>query len=134
MYVCIDFDGTIAEHQYPLIGPAVPGAFKWMKKWQEAGIKLILWTMRSDLPQYKTLSEAVEFCKENGVEFFGVNENPTQHEWTDSPKAYAHQYVDDAAYGCPLLPSPTGATRPIVNWEIVGPAILRMQQKDHDLS
>ena len=48
MFIAVDFDGTIAEHDYPDIGLAVPGAFKWMREWQDAGAKLMLWTMRSD--------------------------------------------------------------------------------------
>jgi hypothetical protein len=118
MQIAIDFDGTIAEHQYPLIGPPVPGAFEWMRRFQLAGAQLILWTMRSG----RQLDEAVKFCRENDIEFYGVNTNPTQKRWTQSPKAYAHIYIDDAAYGCPLLVSPLG--RAYVDWSIVGPDVL----------
>ena len=48
MFIAIDFDGTIVDHRFPEIGKPVPGAFEWMKKFKEAGAKLILWTMRSD--------------------------------------------------------------------------------------
>ncbi len=48
MKVAIDFDGTIVEHKFPEVGKPVPGAIEWMKKWQDAGAQLILWTMRSD--------------------------------------------------------------------------------------
>jgi len=48
MYICIDFDGTIVDHRFPEIGPPVPGAVEWMLRFQEAGAKLILFTMRSD--------------------------------------------------------------------------------------
>ncbi len=34
MYICVDFDGTIVDHRFPEIGPPVPGALDWMKKWQ----------------------------------------------------------------------------------------------------
>nr|WP_082839948.1 hypothetical protein [Gemmata sp. SH-PL17]AMV25538.1 hypothetical protein VT84_14160 [Gemmata sp. SH-PL17] len=133
MIIAIDFDGTIAEHEFPDIGAPVPGAFEWMKRWQDAGAKLILWTMRSDgrsadgsRENGPVLTEAVEFCRRNGVEFYGVNGNPGQASWTQSPKAYAHVYVDDAAFGCPLRESRKAGNRPMVDWSVVGPAIHAM--------
>ena len=90
MFIAIDFDGTIVEHQFADIGRAVPGAFEWMKRWQEAGAKLILWTMRSDgrtgegKENGPVLTQAVQFCRDNGLEFFAVNGNPTQSAWTNS--------------------------------------------------
>lgn len=129
VYVAIDFDGTISDHRFPEIGKPVPGAFKWMKKFQEAGAELILWTMRSDgQNDGEVLAEAVEFCKENGVEFDLVNENP--QNWTTSPKAYAHFYIDDAAVGCPLKDNPRVGGRPYVDWDVVGPAVLQMLQQE----
>lgn len=131
MIIAVDFDGTIVEHRFPDIGTPVPGAFRWMKEWQAAGAKLILWTMRSDgrtgegKENGPVLSEAVEFCRANGVEFFAVNENPGQKSWTGSPKAYAHVYVDDAAFGCPVRES-FGTDRPMVDWSVVGPAVLEL--------
>ncbi len=128
--IAIDFDGTIAEHEFPEIGAAAPGAFEWMKRWQEAGAKLILWTMRSDgrsgtgRENGPVLTDAVEFCRANGIEFYAVNGNPTQAEWTTSPKCYAHLYVDDAAVGCPLRNSRKAGNRPMVDWAAVGPAVL----------
>ena len=44
----IDFDGTIVEHEYPLIGNPVPGALETMKDLIASGHKIILWTMRSE--------------------------------------------------------------------------------------
>lgn len=122
----IDFDGTIAEHEFPQIGPPVPGAIAWMRKFQELGASLLLWTMRSDGPEGDVLSQAIEFCRTQGVEFDGHNVNPTQHTWTLSPKMYAQVYIDDNAFGCPLLPNPNPLGRPYVDWSIVGPAVEEM--------
>lgn len=49
------------------------------------------------------LDEAVKYCAERGVAFWGINENPEQGSWTLSPKVYANFYVDDAAVGVPLI-------------------------------
>lgn len=124
--IAIDFDGTIVEHRYPDIGREVPGAIEWMKKFKEAGARLILWTMRSDGQQSgKVLTEAVKFCRSKGVTFWGVNKNPDQ-DWSESPKAYAKIYIDDAAFGCPLRESKEAGARPMVDWSQVGPAVLGM--------
>jgi hypothetical protein len=150
MIIGVDFDGTIVEHDFPDIGPAVPGALEWMKKWQEAGAKLMLWTMRSPpvratshgrpvLIEHghpvrqgesgrQVLDEAVEYCRQGGVEFWAVNRNPDQAGWSQSHKQYAHVYVDDAALGCPLLKGTLPGGRKMVDWSVVGPAVLRMIQ------
>lgn len=141
--IAIDFDGTICDHRFPDIGAPVPGAFEWMKRFQEAGALLMLWTMRSDMlaPEQRSpeghsadrnhLTEAVEFCRANGVEFWGINENPQQRSWTGSPKQYAHIYIDDAAFGCPLREMPRVGSRPAVDWSIVGPAVLALLTPTH---
>ena len=95
--VAVDFDGTIVTHEYPDIGLPVPGALETLLALQEAGVKIILWTMRSG----DKLQAAVDYLENRGIDIW-VNENPEQGTWTDSPKAYAQLYIDDAAYGCPL--------------------------------
>lgn len=63
MIIAVDFDGTIIEAGcFPNLGPALPHAFEVLKKLQEKGHQLILWTCRGG----KYLDAAVEFCKENG--------------------------------------------------------------------
>jgi len=71
------------------------------------------------------LSDAVAFCNEANIDFYGVNANPDQH-WSKSPKAYAHVYIDDAAFGCPLRENPRAGGRPFVDWDEVGPKVLQM--------
>lgn len=125
--IAIDFDGTISEHQFPAIGPPVPGAIEWMQKFQELGASLLLWTMRSDGQDVgDVLTRAIEFCRSRGVEFDGHNVNPDQHTWTSSPKMYAQVYIDDNAFGCPLLANPREGGRPYVDWSVVGPAVEAM--------
>lgn len=126
MYICIDFDGTIVDHRYPEIGEPVPMAVKWLLRLQSCGAKLILFTMRSDDPRFGALlTDAVEYLEKNGVKLFGINSNPDQKAWTASPKAYGHVYIDDSAFGCPLI-QPKGFARPCVDWKKVGPQLEHM--------
>lgn len=114
--VATDFDGTIVTHEYPNVGTPLPYAFETLKKLREKGIRVILWTMRGhpDLEKFPhldirtgefipkdTLQEAIDFCKEKGLEFDGINFSPEQ--FSTSPKQYAHVYIDDTALGCPLV-------------------------------
>lgn len=126
MIICVDFDGTIVDHSFPEIGKPVPHAVKWLKRLNMCGAKLILYTMRSDSKLFKTaLSDARKYLDDQGVELFAVNENPAQAEWTTSPKVHGNVYVDDAAFGCPLI-HPRGFNRPCVDWSEVGPELERM--------
>lgn len=111
MVIAVDFDGTVVEHAYPDIGDDVPGAAKAMQTLTKAGYKIILWTMRSG----GHLDDAVTWFADRGIELFGIQENPEQKQWTDSPKAFAHLYIDDAAFGCPLIRPP--GKRPYVDWK-----------------
>jgi len=122
MYIAIDFDGTCVTHDYPRIGKDIH-AVNVLKKLVNNGHKLILNTMRSG----KELDEAVNWFKENNIELFGVNENPTQKSWTASPKVYAHMYIDDAAFGCPLLSVPELSDRPFVNWPWIELKLTQME-------
>jgi hypothetical protein len=117
-YIALDFDGTLVDHRFPDVGPAVPHAFIWLHKFQELDAKLILWTVRSG----SYLAEAQNFIEAAGISLWGVNQNPQQSKWSESCKAYANIYIDDAAFGCPLI-HPISFNRPCVNWEIVGPEV-----------
>jgi hypothetical protein len=96
--VALDFDGTCVEHKYPKVGEDI-GAVPVLKKLVDNGHKLILYTMRSN----KTLDDAVKWFSDNGIPLYGIQTNPTQKNWTDSPKCYANLYIDDAALGVPLV-------------------------------
>jgi hypothetical protein len=122
MVIAVDFDGTCVTHEYPHVGEDI-GAQPVLRKLVEAGHQLILFTMRSG----KELQDAVKWFKNNDIPLYGVNANPTQSEWTKSPKAYAQLYIDDAALGIPLDVNVTLVNheelkqigRPFVNWEEV---------------
>lgn len=97
MIIAIDFDGTCVTHEYPRVGRDI-GAVPVLRKLVKAGHKLILFTMRSG----KELEDAVWWFRSHDIPLYGVNINPDQESWTQSPKAYAQLYIDDAALGCPL--------------------------------
>jgi hypothetical protein len=126
MYISVDFDGTMVDHRYPDIGEPVPGAVTWLQRLQRHGAKLILFTMRSNRSEsMPLLKDAVQYMEANGIQLFGVNRNPDQDSWTSSPKVYAEVYVDDSAFGCPLI-LPKGFARPCVDWKKVGPQLEHM--------
>lgn len=124
LVVAVDFDGTVVDHRYPIIGADVPGSVEWLRKLADADVKIVLFTMRSG----DTLDDAVRWYALKGIPLYGVNRNPDQGTWTSSPKAYAHVYVDDAAFGCPLRENPRSGGRPFVDWDTVGPKLLEMAE------
>jgi hypothetical protein len=95
--IAIDFDGTIVEDEYPKIGRPIIFAFETMKQLQKEGNKLILWTYREG----RSLEEAVEFCKKNGVEFYAVNKNYPDEELNADTrrKLNADIFIDDRNIG-----------------------------------
>ena len=130
LVVAVDFDGTCVEHRYPAVGPEVPNAVAWLKFFAHNGVKIILYTMRSDerpFPNHvgsdHTLSDAIKWFEERGIPLFGINENPDQGQWTRSRKVYANVYIDDAAAGCPMIQ--IGTNPPYVDWGKVGPDVCR---------
>lgn len=111
MYIAIDFDGTVVTHEYPRIGTELPDCVQTLQALSESGHRLILYTMRSD----QSLRDAVQWFSDRNLTLHGINQNPEQVSWTNSPKAYAQLYIDDAALGCPLV-HPLDGSRPYVDW------------------
>ena len=95
--LAIDFDGTIVEDAYPKIGKPNPFAFETLKKLQQDGHRLILWTYRYG----KTLQEAVDFCKKNGLEFYAINCSFPNEDYDSkkSRKINADLFIDDRNIG-----------------------------------
>jgi hydroxymethylpyrimidine pyrophosphatase-like HAD family hydrolase len=120
MYIAVDFDGTVCTHAYPEIGDNI-GAWQVLHELVDANHKIILYTMRSG----KELQAAIDLFERYNVELYGINNNPTQHHWTNSPKAYAHVYIDDAAAGCPTISQPNG--RKYVDWEAMRELLVKLE-------
>ena len=143
MIICIDFDGTVLTDSFPYYGKDI-GAIPVLKALVKNGHKIILYTIRShrevkysrgsNLPKpMDTLSLAIEWFEKNGIDLYGVNTYPDQKDWTYSPKAFAHYYIDDRNIGCPLIN--TLDSRPFVNWKLITNMLLEknlITKKDSD--
>ena len=96
--IAVDFDGTIVEHRYPEIGKEILFAFDTLKALQKQKHQLILWTYRSG----KELDEAVEYCRQNGIEFYAINNSYPEEEFDEdfsSRKIEADLFIDDRNIG-----------------------------------
>ena len=128
-YIIVDFDGTCVTHEYPNMGRDI-GSVPVLKELVENGHQLILFTMRSDMGvkngTFKSgLTDAVNWFRNNDIPLFGIQTNPTQHEWTDSPKAYGQLIIDDAAAFAPLTLNLTYSSRPFINWDKMRDELVR---------
>lgn len=97
LLIAVDFDGTIVDHEYPRIGKEKLFAFQTLRALQDKGHRLVLWTIREG----KTLEDAVEYCRSNGVEFYAVNETfPGEgFQQGQSRKVNADIFIDDRNVG-----------------------------------
>jgi hypothetical protein len=127
---CVDFDGTCVTHDFPEVGSDVPHAVQVLKALANSGAKLIVWTIRCDSPKSKNgdcdnsfyLSAAKEWFAKHNIPLYSANLNPTQAEWSTSPKAYCDFYIDDAAIGTPLIYGQH--SRAFVDWQALLPIIV----------
>lgn len=124
----IDFDGTCVTHSFPQIGNDI-GAIPVLKRLVKEGHQLILFTMRSNMITFKEiegdltpdtnghfLNDAIRWFMDNDIPLYGVQTNPTQSTWTESPKSYAPLMIDDSAIGCPLKIDLNLSPKPFVDW------------------
>lgn len=99
MVIAVDFDGTIVQHQYPKIGPEIPFATDTLRMLNNDGHQLILWSVREG----RLLQEAVDWCKQRGVEFYAVNKDFYEEDESKnkvfSRKLKADLFIDDRNIG-----------------------------------
>ena len=99
MTIAVDFDGTIVEHRYPEIGKELPFATQTLKMLIADRHKLILWSVREG----KLLDDAVEWCRQRGVEFYAVNKDFPEEDLSKnqsfSRKLKADVWIDDRNIG-----------------------------------
>lgn len=99
MTIAVDFDGTIVENRYPEIGDERMFATETLKMLIQDRHRLILWTCREG----RLLDDAINWCKERGVEFWAINkdfpeENITKNQQF-SRKIKADLFIDDRMVG-----------------------------------
>ncbi len=99
MTIAIDFDGTIVTHEYPKIGKPIPFAIETLLQLQAERHQLILWTAREG----QLLEDAVEYCRNAGLEFYAVNSNyPEENvlrETLKPRKLTVDLFIDDRNLG-----------------------------------
>ena len=104
--IAIDFDGTLFQDKFPHIGEPIKDkngltTIEKVKKMQQEGWYLILWTCRSG----NSLINAIRECEKYNLKFNAINSNHPNtkeefnisHPETESRKIYANYYLDDRA-------------------------------------
>lgn len=94
--IAVDFDGTLSLGRWPDVGPKNTALFQFLKERRKNGDKIILWTCRED----KCLTDAVQWCKSQGLEFDAVNDNLPEkiaEYGVNSRKISCDYYIDDRA-------------------------------------
>lgn len=69
--IAVDFDGTLCYSKWPELDQPNLALIEYLQEWKRNGNKLILWTCRVG----EALSKAVEWCREQNLEFDAVNDN-----------------------------------------------------------
>ncbi len=99
MTIAVDFDGTIVTHKYPDIGEEIPFAIATLKMLRQDGHKIILWSVREG----ELLDNAVDWCKERGLEFYAINRDYPEETWDNNPhfsrKIKVDVFIDDRNLG-----------------------------------
>lgn len=96
--IAVDFDGTLCTHSFPCLGLPIKPIIDYILKEKAKGSKIILWTCRNG----SLLQEAVEWSREQGIEFDAVNDDIPELKLVEfgkvkSCKVYADEYLDDKA-------------------------------------
>ena len=100
MTIAVDFDGTIVEHKYPEIGEERPFAIETLKMLIKDHHRLIMWSVREG----RLLDEAVDWCRERGVEFYAVNKDYPEEDGTNNNNHFSRKlkvdlFIDDRQIG-----------------------------------
>ena len=92
--IAVEFDGTLWYSKWPACGQPNQALITYLQEWRRNGNKLILWTCRAG----DALSKAVEWSREQNLEFDAVNDNlPEIIELygNNSRKITCDYYIDD---------------------------------------
>ena len=120
MIIYLDFDGTVVEHNYPLIGAENPHSIRIIKALQEKGHQIILNTYRADLND-GSLQDALDFLNQTHFELIPILTHTTRKihpgpfDLAESIR-FEKLYIDDIAENIPLIPNRTLAHGEMVDW------------------
>jgi len=126
MIIGVDVDGTIIDNG-PKFKP-VPFALESMKAFIDNGASIVLSTCRMG----RALEQIRQYLHQNGITVM-VNpidaqikrDLPSLHQFGFGVKPFAQLYIDDLAFGCPLIKL-EGFHNKVVDWSIVGPEVIRL--------
>lgn len=104
--LAIDFDGTIAEHEFPYIGAPKKNAVEVINRLYKQGFQIIVWTCRTTqfhgrFPKdaQPTIFHVKEWLEKHGIPFHTINNNVPEIYFQPVPKVYADVYIDDRQLG-----------------------------------
>lgn len=98
MIIAVDFDGTIARSDYPVILGEQPYAGEALRKLHEQGHYIIIWTCRCG----EQLLAAINWLLEHKIPFDRINDHNPENVakyGEGGKKVYAHCYIDDKNIG-----------------------------------
>lgn len=121
MKIYLDFDGTVVEHFYPLIGAYNPGAIEVLYLLQATGYELILNTYRSEIKD-SSLNEALHYINQLPL-FKKITQTTTYKitpiQWNVRQAIESNQlFIDDIAPDMPLINAPKSGGK-MVDWKMV---------------
>ena len=109
--IAVDFDGTLCVNKFPNIGASNLTLIDKLIQKRKEGVKIVLWTCRTNNfttetgDCINTLDQAVEWCKDLGLEFDAVNENIQEVKdltGGNTRKVFADLYIDDKCCDVPF--------------------------------
>ena len=102
LVLAIDFDGTIAQTEFPLIIGLMPHAKEVLTTLHDEGHIIVINSCRINKPA----EMMQQFLDEHGIPYHHINENPphrTKMYDGDSRKISADIYIDDHNLGCKMI-------------------------------
>jgi hypothetical protein len=94
-YICVDFDGVIADYTHApkgwgIFGHPIDGARQALVKFKQEGHVIIIYTCRNEINLIK------EYLRVYKIPYDYINESPLNNE-NSSHKPIADVYIDDRA-------------------------------------
>ncbi|MEO6135197.1 MAG: hypothetical protein ABIP35_08595 [Ginsengibacter sp.] len=124
MTIYLDFDGTVVEHFFPLMGTLNPGSIEVIKKLKDANHDIVLNTFRSDM-QDGTLQLALDFINNQPGFHSNIITEHTDLKIAPSPWDWKYfernsvVFIDDLSKGIPLKPNIVLSNGKMVDWPAI---------------